>query len=276
MDLKNLASDIAKVYQDNPKIEAILLGGSVSRNWHDAYSDIELFIFWKGAPTDSDRKAPIRQLAGEIIDFHPYEDEEWSEKYTAQGVKLEISNFLTATINEAIEDVIESFNTDFEKQCLVAAVQNGVSLFGKTVVESLQEKVDIYPDELQEAMVREYIELGSRWNNREALLQRRDWLMLYKMMADVQIHIMSILFGLNRQYVHHPGFKWQRRSLEAMEIVPENSADRLGTVFLAEPEAAIKDLESILQEVYDLIRVELPHIDWTAVIEKSLFLRPKL
>jgi tRNA nucleotidyltransferase (CCA-adding enzyme) len=57
VDLKILASEIANIYQQNPKVEAVLLGGSVSRNWHDEYSDIELFVFWKGDPTDEERKA---------------------------------------------------------------------------------------------------------------------------------------------------------------------------------------------------------------------------
>jgi tRNA nucleotidyltransferase (CCA-adding enzyme) len=81
VNLSTLASEIANIYQQNPKIEAVLLGGSVSRNWHDEHSDIELFVFWKRAPNEEDRKAPILELNGDIIDFHPYEDEEWSEAY---------------------------------------------------------------------------------------------------------------------------------------------------------------------------------------------------
>jgi hypothetical protein len=275
VDFKILASDIATIYEQNPKVEAVLLGGSVSRNWHDEYSDIELFIFWKGSPTDEERKAPIIKLNGNIIDFHPYEDEEWSETYTTQGVKLEISNFLTDTINKVISDVIISYDTDLDKQCIVAAVYNGVTLSGELVIKSMKETVSEYPYELSVAMVKENIFLGNRWNNREALLERKDWLMLYKVMVAVQTNLMGVLFGLNRQFVHHPAFKWQKHTLSSMGITPQNIINRLDSIFLDDPKVSIRELEVIIEEMYELIKRELPKIDLSLVLDKSLFLRPK-
>lgn len=275
MGLKKFASEIAKIYEQNSKVEAVLLGGSVSRNWHDEYSDIELFVFWKEAPTDAERKAPILKLNGKIIDFYPYEDEEWSETYITQGVKLEISNFLTDTINKVINDVIISYDTDLDKQCIVAAVYNGIPLSGDIVINRMKEKVRHYPNELSVAMIKENIFLGNRWNNREALLKRKDWLMLYKVMIDVQTKIMGMLFGLNRQYVHHPAFKWQRHTLRSMEIAPKNITNRLENIFLVHPKDSIRELEEIIKELYEIIQREHPEIDLSLVIEKSLFLRPK-
>ncbi|WP_280771613.1 DUF4037 domain-containing protein [Salipaludibacillus daqingensis] len=274
MDLNILASDIAKIYERNPKVEAVLLGGSVSRNWNDNYSDIEIFVFWKESPTDIDRVTPIVKLKGDIIDFHPYEDEEWSETYITQGVKLEISNFLTVTMNKVIDDVTLSFDTNLDKQCIAATVHHGVSLSGDLVIKRMKEKVNKYPNELSVAMIKQNIQLGNRWNNREALLNRKDWLMLYKGMVDVQTNIMGMLFGLNRQYVHHPAFKWQKQTLESMMIAPENIGKRLESIFLDDPAISIKELEIMIQDVYELIQMEHPQIDLSVVIGKSLFLRP--
>jgi Domain of unknown function (DUF4037) len=258
VDLKKFASDISKIYELNPKVEAILLGGSVSRNWHDQYSDIELFVFWEEPPTDEDRKDPIVKLNGEIIDFHPYEEEEWSETYITEGVKLEISNFLTDTINKVMKDVTLSFETDLNKQCIVATVHNGVTLSGDPIIKRMKESVNKYPNELSVAMIKENIHLGNRWNNREALLNREDWLMLYKVIVDVQTNIMGILFGLNRQYVHHPAFKWQKHTLQSMAIAPENIGVRLESIFLENPSTSIRELELIIQEVYELIQHKHP------------------
>ncbi|WP_227994863.1 hypothetical protein [Oceanobacillus sp. CFH 90083] len=174
MNLNILAYKAAKVYQLNPKVDAVLLGGSVSRNWHDSYSDIELFIFWNKSPTDEDRKMPINKLEGNIIDFYPYEEEEWSETYIAEGIKLEISNFLTNSMKNIIDDVVTSFNPDVYKQCLVAAVHDGVTLSGGALIKQLKERVKKYPDELSIAMIKEYMFLGNSWTNRAALLHRKD------------------------------------------------------------------------------------------------------
>lgn len=270
-----MALNIAKIYELNTKVEAVLLGGSVSRNWNDRFSDIELFIFWKEPPTDEDRKNPILNLEGDIIDFHPFEDEEWSETYITEGVKLEISNFLTDTINKVINDVVLTFDTDLDKQSIVATVNNGIPLCGEMIIKRMKEIVNKYPNELSVAMITENVHLGNRWNNREALLKRKDWLMLYKVMVDVQIKIMGILFGLNRQYVHHPAFKWQSNTLKSMTITPDNIVNRLESIFLEKPSTAIRELEAIIQELFELIRCEHPQIDLSTVIEKSLFVRPK-
>ncbi|UCZ55063.1 DUF4037 domain-containing protein [Bacillus shivajii] len=275
MDLKIVASNIAKIYERNPKVEAVLLGGSVARDWYDQYSDIEIFVFWKESPTDEDRTTPIENLKADIIDFYPYEDEEWSETYITEGVKIEISNFLTDTIKNIINDVILSFETDLNKQCLVASVHDGVALSGDLLINRLKEKVNNYPNELSIAMIKENIHLGNRWNNREALLNRKDWFMLYKVMVDVQTNIMGMLFGLNRQYVHHPAFKWQKQTLQSMVITPKNIVNRLESIFLADPSNSIRELEVMIQDIYELIQREHPQIDLSSVIDKSLFLRPE-
>ncbi|MRX72117.1 DUF4037 domain-containing protein [Bacillus lacus] len=275
MNLPLLAKRAASIYQENSKVEAVLLGGSVSRNWHDSFSDIELFIFWKQPPSAQDRKAPIEKMGGKMIDFHPYEDEEWSETYLTQGVKLEISNFLTTHIHKILDDVVLSYETDLDKQCIAAAIHDGVSLSGEEVLRILKNKVSEYPKELSMAMIEENADLGNRWNNREALLKRQDWLMLYKVMVDVQTKIMGMLFGLNNQYVHHPAFKWQKQTLNSMKVVPEHAADRLHTLFSKAPDSSIKELEAFLQDLYNLISKEYPHIDLEELRKQLLFLRPK-
>ncbi|WP_078597688.1 DUF4037 domain-containing protein [Evansella clarkii] len=275
MDLTILASNIAKIYGENPKVEAVLLGGSVSRGWYDNYSDIELFVFWKEAPTDEDRINPLTKLKGNILDFYPYEDEEWSETYITGGVKLEISNFLTDTIIKHINEVILFSETNLDKQCIAATVHYGKPLCGDLLIKTLKEKVNNYPKELSIAMIKENLHLGNRWNNREALLKRKDWLMLYKVMADVQMNIMGMLSGLNHMYVHHPAFKWQKQTLELMIIKPEKIVERLGSLFLKDPSVSIGELEEILQDVYELIQREHPQLDLSNVINRSLQLRPE-
>ncbi len=275
MDLLQLATNLSKVYMRNDKVEAVLLGGSVARRWQDDYSDIELFIFWKESPNEQDRKNPIEEVDGNIIDFHPYKEEEWSETYITEGIKLEISSFLTDTIHRILDEVITCHDTDLDKQCLAATIFDGVPLGGKEIIDSLKKKVEVYPEELGEAMIRENLDLGNRWSNREALLAREDWLMLYKVITSVQSNIMGMLFGLNRLYVHHPAFKWQKQTLEKMKMAPKNITESLPSVLIDSPEKGIREIEGILQEVYELIQRTHPEIDLTSVMERTRFLRPQ-
>ncbi|PEK56587.1 cytoplasmic protein, partial [Bacillus pseudomycoides] len=71
-------------------------------------------------PEDEDRQNPIQDVGGTILSYHPYEKEEWSESYlTKDGIKLEISNFLSVTVECFISDVVDKSETNYEKQCIV-------------------------------------------------------------------------------------------------------------------------------------------------------------
>lgn len=210
-----------------------------------------------------------------MLDFHPYKDEEWSETYITEGVKLEISNFLTATIQRFITGTVELFDTNPETQCISAAIQYGSPLAGESLIIGLKSRIQNYPDGLRRAMIRANVNFGSRWSNRESLLYRKDWLMLYKVMADAETKIMSILFALNRQYIVHPGFKWQVNSLDGMAIKPENIIRRMESVFLGNPQDAVETLEEIIREIYNLIGQELPDMDLSEAITQTERVRPR-
>ncbi|WP_096189602.1 DUF4037 domain-containing protein [Evansella halocellulosilytica] len=275
MKLNVIAKHISKEYIQNQKVDAVILTGSVSRNWEDEYSDIELFLLWKESPTDEERMKVIYQVNGRLIDFYPYEEEEWSESYVSQGIKLEMSHFLTKTIEKVVHDVTHHFHTDLDKQCLVAAIRNGVLLEERSTQKAIQTMVRGYPDRLTDAMIKEYSDLGTRWGNREALLEREDWLLLYKVIVSVQEHLMAILFSLNKMYVHHPGFKWQKHSLLEMKIKPRDAYNRFESILLNHPKRGLRELEVIVQEVFELVRKVRPSLDVSEAIERSLLLRPK-
>lgn len=262
MNLVQKAIDMAEIYKQNPKIEAVLLAGSVSRNWQDEHSDIELHILWSAPPEDKDREGPIKSVGGTILSYHPYEEEEWSESYvTQEGIKLEISNFLSVTVEGFISDVVDKYEIGYEKQCIVASIQDGASLHGEEIIRKLKDRVAEYPLELSKQMITENLLLSNRWNNREVLLKRKDWLMLYDVICEVQKNIFGALFGLNKMYVHHPEFKWMPFNIERMTIKPKNFPERMTNILMGNPENSIKDLELLIEEVLILAEKQIPELD---------------
>ena len=47
MNLREKAIKLSTLYQQNQKVKGILLAGSVSREWQDNHSDIELHILFR-------------------------------------------------------------------------------------------------------------------------------------------------------------------------------------------------------------------------------------
>lgn len=272
--LKIKSLEMAEIYKQNPKVEAILLAGSVSRGWQDEHSDIELHILWNEPPSDEDRLAPIEKAEGEILSFHPYEDEEWSEAYlTNDGVKLEISSFLTSSIDKMIEDVVIRTETDYDKQCIAASVYYGQSLFGKEKITQLKNTVHTYPEELTKEMILENLDFGNRWHNREALLDRQDWLMLYSVICDVEKKLLGLLFGLNKMYVHHPAFKWLEKSIELMDDRPSNLYERLSDILSGRIEKSLEDLNTLVEETITLVEMQYPHLINSEIKKKLKYIK---
>lgn len=252
MGLKEKAIEMSEIYRQNPKVEAIILAGSVARKLEDEHSDIELHILWSMPPEDDDRKGPIHRIDGTILSYYPYEEEEWSETYlTKEGIKLEISNFLTETVEKVISDVVNQYDISYEKQCIVSSVHDGVSLYGREKVNELKDRVVAYPENLW---------LSNRWHNREALLKRKDWLMLYDVICEAQRNIFGVLFGLNRMYVHHPAFKWMPNNVDRMSIKPENLYERMANALIGKPEYSVQELEVLIQEVLQLVEHHAPEL----------------
>ncbi|MFG6496479.1 DUF4037 domain-containing protein [Fictibacillus sp. UD] len=277
MKLKDIALELAAIYQQNPKVQAVLLAGSVSRGWEDKHSDIELNIFWSEKPHDEDRMNPIIAINGSIIDFHPYEEEEWAESYlTPQNVKLEISSFLTTTAEKWIAEVVEQYEIDYGKQCMVSSVYYGQSLYGDHVINELKKKVEIYPDDLAKNMIEENLALWYRWNNRYALLDRKDWIMLYDLMSGVQKKLLGTLFALNKLYIHHPSFKWMHKYSEIFVTKPENLNQRLSAILTGDVQESIQKLEQLIEEVFQLVEKHYPNLPFLDTYkEKMAFVRPK-
>jgi predicted nucleotidyltransferase len=66
----------APIIARNPKVKAIVLGGSVSRGNADSYSDIEINVIWAEPPTEADRLAPIEPAGGVFWELDPYDPAE--------------------------------------------------------------------------------------------------------------------------------------------------------------------------------------------------------
>ena len=78
---KELVKPVAEVYQANPHVDAIILGGSTARNHADQFSDIEIGVFWHQPPTDKERDELAKRTGADVLRLYPYDEHEqvWSD-----------------------------------------------------------------------------------------------------------------------------------------------------------------------------------------------------
>jgi hypothetical protein len=59
-----MAQTIAALYTADPRVRAVLVGGSVARGCADRYSDVEIGLFWEAFPTDEEFRAAMERARG--------------------------------------------------------------------------------------------------------------------------------------------------------------------------------------------------------------------
>lgn len=257
----DFARQVARAYCKNPKVKVIVISGSVSRQQADDYSDIELDVFWQEAPTDEERLHPIEQVNGRLLMFEPYQDDEWSEDYMIDDVQMDLSNFLVATMDQVIADVLAG-DTAMHKHLRLAAMQQAIPLYGHKQIKQWQAQIT-YPRVLAQAVIEENLRFEALgiWYLHRALLVRQDLLMLHDIFCRMQRRILATLCGLNRIFVHHPHYKWQDELIAQMFFKPANLAERLKQVFLLPPAEGIAELQKLLEETIALVETNMPEID---------------
>jgi hypothetical protein len=257
----DFAQRMARIYSENPEVQAIIISGSVSRGQADSYSDIELDLFWQEPPTEAERLRPIDQVNGRIIMLAPYEGEEWSEDYTVKGVQMDLSNFLVATMDRYIAEV-RAGDTAVLKHLRMAAMQQAIPLYGHEQVQKWQAQIH-YPDVLAQKVVQQNLRFEALgvWYLRQTLLARGDLLMLHDIFCRMQQRVLDALCGLNRIFIHHPNYKWQDDLIAQMALKPANLAGRLKQVFLVSPTEGITVLHALLEETIALVETSMPTVD---------------
>jgi hypothetical protein len=276
-----VAKHLASYYQGNLQVKAVLIGGSVSRNWADGYSDLELGVFWDRPPSDRERRAVIEQVGGELWMFHPYRhDSEWviNEHWGLEQVKLgsesysgtsmiSINHFTVSAMEQCLADVVEQYDTSLKKQVLIAAIQNGISIHGTEVLQRWQMKAASFPDELAIKIVQENLYFGP-WFCPEAYAGRDDILVLFQHFIWVQQCILRVLAALNRVYYISSEHKWMNAFAATMPIVPPDLSSRMKQVFRIDAIEGWYLLKALIYETIDLVEEHLPAVNTISLFKE--------
>ncbi|HEY2793688.1 MAG TPA: hypothetical protein VGJ28_15095, partial [Micromonosporaceae bacterium] len=231
IDRRELAERVATAYAGIPGVRAVLLTGSVARDFDDGWSDVELMVFHDGEPSEEARRA----VPGLVTCWeYDGDNDEWADDLLIDGVEVQASHKTVAGAEAWLSACTVGHDPDLVKQDFIALVRYGVPLHGSDVIAAWRRATDLYPDELRLAMVTEHLDFRSDWHRRK-LLDRGELLPLYTDLVDSVRNVHLVLLGLNGVWFPHLGFKWLRRTAADLVIAPPDLADRLDAVLTAEP-----------------------------------------
>jgi hypothetical protein len=260
-----LAERIARAYTA-VGADAVLLGGSTARGEADRYSDIELGVFWSRAPTDEQRAEAITLADGDLHRLWPFDHRSraWFDDWFVgrrngvekSGIAVEPVHMTVDDAQGMVADVVERFDPALEKQVLLAALCDGISLAGAERLAIWRERAVAYPDELARAVIARHARIDNFW--RLAMFRERgNALRVAETITDVVQRILHALLAVNRVYWY--GFK----SLESLErrltIAPRNLSAGIRAAY--ESRDAEPLLADLAEETYDLVEEHVPNAD---------------
>jgi predicted nucleotidyltransferase len=255
-----VAEAMADRYAAADGVAAVLLAGSVARGLADARSDVEVDVYWRRPPSDAERRAVVDDAGWQWV-YAEVDEHEWADGVRLDGVKVDVSQFVTATIDEYL-DALRAGDTEPELQVRATALLDGRALAGDSLIEDWRARLAPYPEALALAMLDQALPLRPV-ERLEMLVARDDPVLLTRDVVEGVHALLDALFAVNRRYVPHPFHKWLAFECAQLDLAPPDLEARIRQV-LAVPREGVPDLVRMTDETFDLVEAHVPAYDVAA------------
>ncbi len=251
-----------------PGVQAIVVGGSVARGYADAYSDLELPIFWDELPPDEMRLALVAALRGEFL--HGYDGPALEDQLLIDGFQVDLWHNTVAAEEAVFKTVLEDYSTDFGDSNFMDTIRACIPLYGGAIIRQWKQQAAQYPDALALKNIQQHIatfdaaQLG-------VVAYRDNPTVFYTAISRQQESMFLVLLALNRLYF--PTFKWMYQVLATMSIKPMDVERRFRQAFEAPYADAVQDTTHLLHETLDLVKHHFPQLDTAAAARRLAYTR---
>lgn len=245
-------------------IEAIVIGGSVARDYADEYSDLEIPIFWETLPNDVSRHAMVTALNAEFL--YTYDGPACEDQLLVEGVQVDLWHVSITHQEEILDAVLCKHHFDLSALNALDTIRACIPLFGHELIQTWKLRAQEYPSKLAEKIIQEHL-TTFRIAELFILAQRDNPIAFYSQLSFLQQEVFLVLLALNRRYF--PTFKWIFPVLKSMQIKPEDLDHRFRQAYQVSYLEAIADIKSILLETVHLVERQFPQIG-TALVYRHL------
>lgn len=264
----DVARRLAERIRAFPGVQAIIVGGSVARGYADAYSDLELPIFWDELPTDATRLALVAALQGEFL--HGYDGPTLEDQLLINGFQVDLWHNTVAAEEAVFKTVLEDYSTDFGDSNFMDTVRACIPLYGDAIIQQWKQQAAHYPETL--ALKNIQIHIAAFDAAQLAVVAYRDNpTVFYTAISRLQESIFLVLLALNRLYF--PTFKWMYQVLTTIPIKPVEVERRFRQAFRVPYDDAVQDTTRLLHETLTLVNHHFPHLDTTVVARRLAYTR---
>jgi len=262
------AQKVAAVYAAHPRARAAILVGSVARRQYDAYSDIDMTVFYDQLPAEDEVRAGREAVgASDWMRFPGGDAEEFADSFLLDGVECQVGHCTIARIERDLGAVLRDYSTNHEQHVIVGGVRESLALHGADLVAEWQRQCNDYPDPLAQAMVREHMRFAPLWVFERRMPSRDAPLFMRQYLTDQAQKLLAALSGLNRLY---PQLHFKRIDAYAarMGLAPTDLAARIKRMLSSSDDVALQLLRDLVWETFDLLGQHMPEVGVAAARQR--------
>jgi predicted nucleotidyltransferase len=160
-----LARELVRFYIPNEGIRMIVLGGSPSRGLSDAYSDLDIVVYWDRIDVPWLEAIPLKDLDGRRELFKEMGEGVYLESYYFGTLKVDFGHASLDSWKRWTDEVLVKHDTDPELHGMIGGFLESVPLQGEECFHEWRERLSAYPDEL----ARKAVEKNAIFYNRGVL-----------------------------------------------------------------------------------------------------------
>jgi hypothetical protein len=256
-----MAEELVDHYVPHEGIRMIVLGGSPSKGLSDAYSDLDIVVYWDTIDVPWLEDVPLKHLECHRELFKEMGEGVYLESYYFGPLKADFGHATLDSWKKWTDDVMENHGTDPGLHGMIGGFIASIPLHGEKLFKEWKERLSAYPDELARKVVKQNAIFYHRGVLEHQGLDRGDVIFFYDGVCKMLKHVLSVLAGLNRVYMSVDEPRWIEYYLGLMSLKPENCWTRMKAVLEGDRSKSQETLEGLIDDVFDLVETHMPEID---------------
>ena len=238
----------------------ICLGGSPTRGISDAYSDLDIVVYWDEMDEEWIGGEPLKQAIGlERTDLMTTGPGSFIESYHLDGLKVDFGHGTMEMWEQWTSALLEEINADPGLIGMVGGFLDSIPFYGEDLCNEWKAKLTDYPDDLVKEVIKRNIGFYVRGYLIHQCLDRGDLLAYHDGMCAMIKRLVSITAALNRRYYSAAEPRWLDYELGRMKIRPDGmTPDNIGWMLQNPGEEAEAMLYEMMDQILDLIREQFP------------------
>ena len=247
----------------------IAVGGAHAKGVADSESDLDIYLFTRGALKNSERESLTVRYSSKISDIVTWGNEEPFDQggsdFYFDKTKIECwlrnSDNISNSVSECKEGIVKQelvrwTTTGFYNHCCLSDLKHMIPIEDPCeILLKWQTDIREYPPKLREAIIQKHLSGARFWPNNfhyKSAVERQDIVYTTGIIQQVIHNLIQVLFAVNRAYF--PGDKKLEQALGKLDILPERFIERMITLIFPAEKASVETLRAQQHNLQQLLK----------------------